>query len=90
MNVSDKLADDMMIVPPDKIHFLSANELVNYGLGRIDPVTKETEELNAARKLGIDRAEYMRRKVRSETFCKSTGWLSEYQDCVNDVLSGKR
>jgi ATP-dependent protease ClpP protease subunit len=94
MNVSDKLADDMMIVPPENIRFLSANELVNYGLGSIDPVKKEARELNEARKRGIDRAEYMRRKARSETNCKiteqSAAGTIRYQDCVDDVLSGKR
>lgn len=46
MNVSDRLADDMMTVPPEKVRYLSANELANYGLGPIDPVAKETRDLN--------------------------------------------
>jgi ATP-dependent protease ClpP protease subunit len=41
MNVSDRLADDMMIVPPEKVRFLSSVELANYGLGLEDPVIKE-------------------------------------------------
>ena len=94
MNLSDKLADDMMIVPPEKVRFLSSNELVNYGLGPIDPVTKEARNLNEARKLGIDRQEYMRRKARSEVLCKITGAGSAgtilYQDCITAVLAGKR
>jgi hypothetical protein len=87
MNVSDRLADDMMIVPPEKVRFLSANELGDYGLGPIDPVTKETQDVNEARKLGLDRQEYMRRKARSETLCAG---VVSYWECVEAVLSGKR
>jgi hypothetical protein len=64
MNVSDRLADDMMIVPPEKVRFLSSVELANYGFGLEDPVIKEENDLKAAKKLGIDRREYMRRNER--------------------------
>ena len=87
MNVSDRLADDMMTVSPETVRFLSTTELANYGLGLIDPVTKETRDLNEARKLGLDRQEYMRRKARSETLCTVT---ASYWECVEAVLSGKR
>jgi len=92
MNVSDRLADDMMIVPPEKVRFLSSDELVNYGLGFIDPVTKEASDLKEARKLGIDRGEYIRRKAQSQTLCK----LADPNEaaihslaCINAVLAGK-
>jgi ATP-dependent protease ClpP protease subunit len=33
MNASDRLADDMMIVPPERVRYLSSLELTNYGTG---------------------------------------------------------
>jgi hypothetical protein len=87
MNVSDRLADDMMMVPPEKVRFLSGVDLANYGLGVIDPVTKETNDLNEARKRGLDRQEYMRRKARSETLCAGA---ASYWECVEAVFSGNR
>ncbi len=70
MNVSDRLADDMMIVPPERV-------------------------LNEAKKLGIDRREYMRRNALSSTLCKlapaSPGaWSLISQACSDAVLAGKR
>jgi ATP-dependent protease ClpP protease subunit len=93
MNVSERLADDMMIVPPEKVRFLSPNELTGYGLDFVDPVTKETSDLREARKLGIDRVEYMRRRAQSGTLCqfvdsiRAGTYLSPA--CVGAVLSGK-
>jgi hypothetical protein len=65
MNVSERLADDMMIVPPEKIRFLSADELVRYGLVFIDSAAAEAADLREAKKLGISRTEYMRRRSGS-------------------------
>jgi hypothetical protein len=62
MNVSERLADDMMIVPPEQVRILSSIERAEYGLGIVDPVAKEKADLEEAQKLGIDRQEYMRRK----------------------------
>ena len=86
MNVSDKLADDMMMVPPENVRFLSGIDLANYGLGFIDPVTQETRELNEARKRGLNRQEYMRRKAKSEMLCNTRA--ASYWECVEAVLSG--
>lgn len=71
MDVSEKLADDMMTVAPERVRFLSVDELVHYGLGIVDPVLKEEIELKNAQKLGIDRREYMRRQNLIDAFCRS-------------------
>ena len=95
MNVSDRLADDMMIVPPEKVRFLSSVELANYGLGLEDLVIKEENDLKAAKKIGIDRREYMRRKALSHTLCAiptgtgDPGWHVISQACDDAVLAGK-
>ena len=95
MNVSDRLADDMMIVPPEKVRFLSSVEIVNYGFGSVDPVAKEEVDLKEAQKLGIDRREYMRRKDLAHTLCiiptgtDDPGWDVVSQGCTDAVLAGK-
>jgi ATP-dependent protease ClpP protease subunit len=94
MNISDRLADDLMIVPPEKMRFLSLDELVQYGLGIIDPASAEAGELEEVKKLGISRAEYMRRKSLSEALCKKsnpdTGETILSLECKNAVFSGKQ
>ncbi len=95
MNVSDRLADDMMIVPPERVRFLSDIELMNYGLGIVDPVTAEQIDLSEAQKFGIDRREYMRRKELAHTLCvvptgtDNPGWNVTSQNCTDAVLAGK-
>jgi ATP-dependent protease ClpP protease subunit len=95
MNVSDRLADDMMIVPPERVRFLSAVDISNYGLGIVDPVAKEEADLKEAQKLGIDRREYMRRKELAHTLCViltgtgDPGWDVVSPGCTDAVLAGK-
>ncbi len=94
MNVSDRLADDMMLVPPEEIRFLSSDEIAGYGLGFLDPVAKEASDLQEAKKLGVDRREYMQRRSLSERLCQSissTGAATYVisQACVSAILSGK-
>jgi ATP-dependent protease ClpP protease subunit len=95
MNISERLADDMMIVGPERVRFLSSAELASYGLGIVDPVASEEAELKEAKKLGIDRREYMRRKALSNTFCLiptgsgDPGWDIVSQACTDAVLAGK-
>lgn len=69
MNVSDRLADDMVRIVPEQVRFLTASELDGYGLGARDPVYHETLELAQAQKYGLDRREYMRRKAIVEREC---------------------
>jgi hypothetical protein len=69
MNVSVRVADDMMAVPPQNIRWLTASEQEDYGLIAIDPVWQETQDLNEARKLGISPVEYMKRKENASRIC---------------------
>jgi hypothetical protein len=92
MNVSDRLADDMMIVPPEQVRFLKPTELVAYGLGIEDPVSKENHELQKSKKLGINHSEYMRRDASARAICvteQEQGWFLLVQVCYDAVLSGK-
>jgi hypothetical protein len=41
MNVSRKIIDAMMLIPPDRVEFLSASKLATYGIQRVDAVALE-------------------------------------------------
>jgi ATP-dependent protease ClpP protease subunit len=50
MHISQRLADDMMAIPPNKIRWLTPRELINYGLDGEDPVLRESHILFGATK----------------------------------------
>lgn len=75
MNVSEGLADDMLKVAPAEMRYLSQEDLSNYGLSFVDPVEQETIDLEDARKLGLDRGEYVRRQAIQKTKCGTLPFL---------------
>lgn len=94
MNVSERLADDLMAVPPEQMHYLTAAELVAYGLDIVDPVTREAADLQEARRLGLDRATYLQRKLAAESFCRvvdprDLATIRLSRECMNAVLAGR-
>jgi len=84
MNMTQRLIDDMLLVPPDSVRWLSAEERQNYGLGLLDPVYEETATLDAANRYNITPAEYRRRNA----LAKLCEWLTE--DEMYGILEGKR
>ncbi len=69
MNVSERLADDMLKVDPADVHYLSYNDLDTYGLTTIDPIEQETLDLREAQFLGLERREYIRRQALQKLRC---------------------
>jgi hypothetical protein len=63
---------------------LSGSELIHYGLTEADPVEMEAMEIQDARALGLDRKEYIRRKLLAERNC--SGPPSSYAQCFRNVL----
>jgi hypothetical protein len=97
MNVSDRLVDDMLVVPPENIRWLSDTERDAYGLGYVDPVYAEAVVVDGAKKYAITPAEYRARdkRARSEcdviTFDEAFGFLEgERSQCAVEILAGKR
>jgi hypothetical protein len=96
MNVSEKLADDMLATEPEKMRILTQAELTAYGLAGVDPaererraVEREAREVQEASELGLDRREYMRRKILVENICPATG--DEFVNCrVRIMKTGQR
>lgn len=79
MNVSERLADDMLATEPERVHILTPTELEAYGLAGVDPgeqqrraIEKEARDVQEANQLGLDRREYTRRKMLGETLCLYT------------------
>jgi ATP-dependent protease ClpP protease subunit len=97
MNVSERLIDDMLVIPPESIRWLSDSERDAYGLGYIDPVFAEAVVVDGAKKYGISPAEYRSRDARARAECdvitydEAFGFLDgERSKCATEILSGER
>ena len=69
MNVPTSLYDEMMSVPPQKLRLLTEQELARFGIGQNDPPYQDNRDAEAARALGVDKEEYLRRKERADRIC---------------------
>ncbi len=69
MNVSERLAEDMLKIPPADVRYLSHDDLNGYGLTYRDPIEQETIDLQEAQSIGLDRSEYIRRQALQKTRC---------------------
>jgi ATP-dependent protease ClpP protease subunit len=93
MNVSPRLADDMLATEPEHNHILTLAELKAYRLVGTDPaeqqrraIEKEAADVKEANQLGLDRREYTRRKMLGEKICaySANGAVADgrdYEDC---------
>ncbi|MBB5050998.1 hypothetical protein HNQ36_000952 [Afipia massiliensis] len=100
MNVSQRLADDMLAVEPESNRILTTEELKGYRLTGVDPaeqqkraVAREVSDIEEAKQLNLDRREYTRRKSIGATLCLFTmsGEVVtdhlEYSNCQKRVLA---
>jgi ATP-dependent protease ClpP protease subunit len=69
MNVSERLAEDMMKIAPADVRHLSDDDLNGYGLTSIDPIEQETIDLQEAQSMGLDRQEHIRRQALANAKC---------------------
>jgi ATP-dependent protease ClpP protease subunit len=85
MNISERLADDMMMIPSNQIRWLSPQEIESYGLNGVDPVIGEASVLKDAQKYGLSRIEYEKRWQRV-----GVCWSSEREipGCVDKIMRG--
>ena len=96
MNVSERLADDMLAIEPENVHYLTQAELNRYGLAGIDPVEQQTKAVEhemrdviKANQLGLDRREYTRRKALANDLC-SLASVHDKMACKRRVLKSVR
>jgi ATP-dependent protease ClpP protease subunit len=84
MNISERLADDMMTIPSTQIKWLSSQEIAGYGIGADDPVILEAKILNRARKYGLTRIQYEERWLLVQKMCG----LGSEEYCEEKIMKG--
>lgn len=94
MDVSPRLADDMIAVEPEDNRVLTTSQLASYGLLGVDRAEKqqraidqEVKDLEEAKALGLDRREYNRRKSRAKLLCSAP---EASPDCRKMILQTGR
>lgn len=95
MNLPPQLYDAMVRVPPEKIRVLSEKELEDFGLVQTDPVEQELQDDAGARKYGLNKIEFLRRKAEVGQACDSqwsvgrrTGNFDKYFRCKEQIMQG--
>jgi len=83
MNVSERLADEMMKTSPSRVRYLTEEEQESFGLSVIDPIERETSALVEAQKLGLDRIEYNKREALSTRVCP---FNSSFNSCHDSIM----
>jgi ATP-dependent protease ClpP protease subunit len=83
MNVSERLADEMMKTSPSSVRYLTAEEQESFGLSVMDPIERETSALVEAQKLGLDRIEYNKREALSIKVCPLN---SSFYSCHDSMM----
>ena len=95
MNVSQRLANDMLATEPENNRILTEAELKAYRLTGVDPaeqqrraIQKEAADIKEANELGLDRLEYTRRKSLGGILCDSlsTGDYGAFIACKRSIL----
>lgn len=97
VNVLPSLYDAMISIPPERIRMLSESELQQYGLSEIDPAEQELFDTAEARRRGISKGEFMKRKAQVNVSCANaykygaqSSNFEQYFKCAESVLSGHR
>lgn len=96
MNVSEQLADAMFRIEPEHVKFLTQRAATDFGLTEWDPVYKEMMDIAEAKKLGINRQEYMARRVRALRGCARLrtsiydAAVNNWMACYNGVMTNTR
>lgn len=97
MNVSGRLYEDMLRIPPHSMRYLTREELHHYGLLGSDPVMAEIRAAESAAKVGISREELARREAEVEQVCggindalvKNEAYMRRYGPCYDAIMAGK-
>jgi len=90
MNVSERLAEDMLKIPPADMRYMSHDDLNSYSLTSRDPIEQETIDLQEAQSLGLDRSEYIRRQALQKAKCETLSDVDEFIACMERVMRSGR
>ncbi|PWC53620.1 ATP-dependent Clp protease proteolytic subunit [Azospirillum sp. TSO22-1] len=89
MNVSAQIVDDMLLIPPERVRWLTAAELRQYGIADEDPVYREATILVNAQRYGLTRQQYLRRTARADAECRLPDPVAMV-NCYEATLRGQR
>lgn len=97
VNVSPALYDAMVTVPPENIRLLSEPELRSFGILELDPVQQEIEDAAEARKYGLSKIDFLRRKSSADAKCSrehmhgtTSGDFTRYFRCREEILGARK
>jgi len=95
MNVSERLAEAMFRIEPEKVRYLTEKAAEDYGLTEWDPVYNEMADIEEAKKLGLKRQVFMERRNQALSGCSwlrtsSNEPIDRWLDCYDGVMMGTR
>lgn len=67
--VSERLWEDMVKIPPENMRLLSQEEVTDYGLVGKDPAYADYVDSQEAKRYGISKTEYLKRKAVIKDLC---------------------
>jgi ATP-dependent protease ClpP protease subunit len=86
MDLSDRLIDDMMSIPPERVKILSLDELDNYRLSGTDASFDEKRTNDLAQLYGITSAELRKRDMEAERRCGRPRVDQRWTQCRQAVI----
>lgn len=84
MNIRREIVDAMISTPPEEMMILTRNELSYYGLNRNDPVFDEYKDDVIAKRFGLGKTEYLKKKQLVENVCARR---TDYDECMSAILT---
>lgn len=87
MDVSVRLIEDMLAVPPSQMKILSESDLNAYRLSGVDPTQNEIDVAQKAKFYGISSAEWRRRDAIAENRCGNIA-VTMRVDCYHATIWG--
>jgi hypothetical protein len=93
--VSERLWDDMVKTPPEDMKLLSQAEAIDYGLSGQDPAFADYVDAKEAKRYGITKTEYLKRKGMIKQLCDSNMQVladatgKNLARCREDVFRGR-
>lgn len=89
VNIPADLYDHMLRIPPDKVRFLSRDELQRYGLSEDDPYEDAARIAAVAKSMGITAEELIRRQAKANAECSFKN-SDENARCYTRILKEGR
>jgi hypothetical protein len=88
MNMPPRLMDAMNATPPDQIHWLTEDEMQEFGINASDPIWEDRNDSINAQKRGISKEEYYSRLQRAREQCKSIPATADgkFSQRYNDIV----